>query len=160
MLSILLLRHNAMLLKINERLLNTFLSKHNIDYQLTAPADFSKSDFKTTGILEKLTALLDDNNPYSVIFFEANLGFPGTNNLHSITLAALKHLIKQYPEATIILKSNSEGATCAAKKALLRESFPDNQIICADGLEQLSDEIAELLLDKANNENYQGPCIS
>ena len=96
---VLILRHNQFLLSINQKLVEKFLSSRNIKAEIIAPNEFvaltsQKESFPSNKFMSTLVGLAKNwPSDISIIFFEANLGFPGQEILDEATTTMLCYLV-------------------------------------------------------------------
>ena len=127
---ILILRHNQFLLSINQKLVEKFLSSRNIEAEIIAPNDFVALTNQKEGVpfnkfMSTLVGLAKKwPSNICIIFFEANLGFPGQEILDEATTTMLSYLVRKYPEAIFILKSQTEKAVVNAAQLLKEQCIP------------------------------------
>ncbi|BCA94838.1 hypothetical protein TUM19329_11990 [Legionella antarctica] len=143
--AILILMHNPLNVKICEGMTGRFLQEQAIDSKILAPVDFVKPGVNQAQMPEKIAKLIAADNDIRIIFFEANLGYPGQEALNATTIEVLQYLIENCPNATFILKSQTEKAIKNAQYILQGEHVPSVKIVPAGGKMKLSEELKELI---------------
>ncbi len=144
---ILILRHQKL-----DRLLNLLLVKKNLPLEntasyesilLIAPEDFCAAEFNP----ETLKTLIENLNDVQLIFYEANLGYPSREKANK---EALKILTEKYPQAVIVLKSNTEKAIHSAQHFLLDKlHLPSEQVTSILGKDILTKEVKNIIQEMA-----------
>ena len=69
-------------------------------------------------------------------------------DLNKASVTMLKLLIDTYPEAIFILKSHTEQAVTNAAELLNNIGVPVEHIISSVGIDSITDEMKELIIDK------------
>lgn len=146
--TILILRHSFMNLDINIRLINRYLDENQIESELIAPKEFCSKDLDRKKIPEIIKEYVDNSPNIQFIFFEANLGYPSEGRLSAPTIDSLLFLIDKFPDAIIILISNTEQAITSAHTILNDKNFPSDQVIHKVGAMSLSEHLKNELLKK------------
>ncbi len=152
--AILILRHNSFLLTVNQKLVTNLLVSQTIEAEIIAPKEFialtiASGDASRTKLMSTLVRLAQKwPSNVDVIFFEANLGFPGHEDLNETTVKMLEFLIDNYPEALFLLKSHTEQAIINAAKLLKNKGVPVERIISSGSIDAFTDEMKELICDK------------
>ena len=124
----------------------TWLSKYlfgkevnPLDLSIIAPEDAFKNPVpfdKTAGLIHQL---IEQHADIELIFFEANLGEPGSLVANKVALACL---IEAYPEAFFVLKGNTPAAIEDAERFLMKEkNIPQEKVINLEGQQHCNEQL-------------------
>ncbi|MCL9684744.1 hypothetical protein [Legionella maioricensis] len=152
---ILILMHNPVNVKIGKKVVELFLKEYSFDSTIIAPPDFVIPGVDPHQMPEKIMELIPTNNEIRIIFFEANLGYPGQENLREPTVEVLKFLIKNCPEATFILKSQTEAAIKNAQIILQEEQIASEQIFPDGWMLKINDDIKQAMRNALEEQNLK-----